>query len=114
MARKPTGTEALAQALLNLTTATTIEQFQLAQAVVMPLVLGLTLTETASIMGKTPGWVARARIGFIKKSSEKKAPKSQGGRRNSLLSFDEEIDFVARANARGNPWLPPATVLNGA
>jgi hypothetical protein len=114
MARKSTGTEALAKAQVDLISATTIEQFQVAQAVVMPLVLGLTLAETASVMGRTPGWVARARINYIKRALEKKTPKPQGGRRNSLLTHDEEIDFVARANIHGNPWLKTAVALKKA
>lgn len=97
MARKPTGNEALEKAQLELTSATTIKQFQVAQAVVMPLLLGLTLTETASVIGKSPGWVARSRLSYIKKISEEKKPETRGGRRKPLLSLQKEFDFVAYA-----------------
>ena len=114
MARKSTGAEALEKAQLELTTATTIEQFQIAQAVVMPLVLGLTLLQTSSVLGKTPGWVARARIRFINDLSNVKTPILRGGRRNSVLPLDEEIDFVSEALKASGPYKRPAKVLKNA
>lgn len=110
MARKPTGSNVLEKARLELTSATTLEQFRIAQAVVLPLAFGMTLTETASVVGMTPGWVARARIRYIKKTTEVKEQKPKGGRRNSLLSLDDEIDFVSRAFSERGPYRSP--VLN--
>lgn len=85
MARKPTGNEALEKAQQDLISATTINQLQVAQAVVMPLLLGLTLTETASVIGKTAGWVARSRISYIKKFSEAKVSEGRAGCFCSLI-----------------------------
>lgn len=101
MARRLTGTEALDKAKQELISATTVKQFQVAQSVVMPLLLGLTLAETASVIGKSPGWVARSRLSYIKDSSEGKKPERRGGRRNSMLSLQREFDFVAYAIGRG-------------
>jgi hypothetical protein len=97
MTRRLTGNEALEKAKLELISATTVKQFQVAQAVVMPLLLGLTLTETASVIGKSPGWVARSRLSYIKSFSQAKKPEGRGGRRNPLLSLQKEFDFVAYA-----------------
>jgi len=104
MARKSTGTEALEKAQQDLISATTINQLQVAQAVVMPLLLGLTLTETASVIGKTAGWVARSRISYIKKFSEATVSEGRGGRRNSLLTLDQELYYVAYAIAMAGRW----------
>ena len=75
----------------------------------MPLVLGLTLAETASVIGKTPRCVARARIRFIERISSVKTPLPRGGRRNALLTPSEEIDMVlkfSRYHARVRLWEP--------
>lgn len=97
MARNPTGNEALAQARSDLLTAETVAELRVAQAVVFPLDLGISLTRTAELIGKTPGWVARARISYISNHKNAELPGLRGGRRNNLLPPDEEIEFVKAA-----------------
>lgn len=97
MARKSTGHEALTQARSELLTAETVEQLRVAQAVVFPLDLGISLSRTAEMIGKTPGWVARARICYISNYKNAELPGLRGGRRNNLLPPDEEIEFVKAA-----------------
>ena len=97
MARKPTGIEALEQARHDLLGATSVEQFRVAQAVILPLELGISLARTAELIGMTPGWVARARIRYIYLYNNVELPAARGGRHNNLLAPDEEIDFVEAA-----------------
>lgn len=97
MARKPTGIEALEQARHDLLGATSVEQFRVAQAVILPLELGISLARTAELIGMTSGWVARARIRYIYLYNNAEIPAPRGGRRNNLLAPEEEIDFVEAA-----------------
>lgn len=97
MARNPTGKDALNQARIDLLTAETAAELRVAQAVVFPLDLGISLTQTAELIGKTSGWVARARIHYIRQYENAELPNVRGGRRNNLLAPDEEIEFVKAA-----------------
>lgn len=94
MARNSTGRDTLKQARHDLTTASTTKQLRVAQAVVFPLDLGISLARTAELIGMTSGWVARSRIRYITLQRKGKTPDSRGGRRNSLLTPDEEKEFV--------------------
>jgi hypothetical protein len=95
MARHPTGYEALEAAKSDILYATTLKQIRVAQAVVLPLELRISLAQTAEMIGMTPGWVARARVRYIAKNSGLKVLESRGGRRNFLATPDEEERIVA-------------------
>lgn len=111
MGRNSTGIEALTQARIDLISANTVEQLRTAQAVVMPLEMGLTLEQTGQAIGKSSRWVAKARIKYIKGLNQKYEPKPRGGRRNSLLPESEEADVVAAVRAKSNHWRPLASEL---
>ena len=74
-----------------------------------------SLTRTAELIGMTPGWVARSRIRYIYHYKNVEVPDTRGGRRNSLLAPDEEIEFV-RTALRGprDPWIPDVNTLKSA
>jgi len=55
MARKASGADQLDQALLALRTAQTADELRAAQAVVLPLALGLSLRQTAQAIGRSVG-----------------------------------------------------------
>jgi len=100
MARRPTGTVVLEQARLDLYAAKTVKQLRVAQAVVFPLDLGIDLARTSELIGMTPGWVARARVRYISLYTIGKKADTRGGRRNNLLTPDEEKEFVRNALLR--------------
>jgi transposase len=99
--RKP-DTELEEQARAAVKNATTLEELRAAQAVLLPAELGTTLTQTAAILG-----VSRANVNLLQAKFRKAQqigpplPRNWGGRRNALLSADEEREFLA-------PWLEQA------
>lgn len=65
---------------------------------VLPLDFGLTLEQTAVIVGRSVGWVSRQRRAYISGSSVGgEGAISRGGRRNQLMTESEEMDLVQRA-----------------
>lgn len=114
MARTPTGKEALDKARMDLVSATSLDQFRIAQAVVLPLDFGLSLHETARAIGKNAGWVTRARLGYIKRFTSTKPIRKRGGRRNSLLSREDERNWVDRVRKAKYPWQSEAALLHEA
>jgi hypothetical protein len=112
MARHPTGYEALEAAKLDILNATTVKQMRVAQAVVLPLELRISLAQTAAMIGMTPGWVARTRVRYIAKHSCSHMLDSRGGRRNFLVTPDEEEKMVAEVlKNRRNYWRLPVHAL---
>ena len=65
MSRPFRGQESVDAAHASLKAATTIEQLRQAQAVVLPLVYGLNLAQTAAAIGVSSKWVSRLRNNFI-------------------------------------------------
>lgn len=101
MGRKPTGYNARERARQLLETAITADEVRTAQAVLLPLECGLSLDETARIIGKTRSWVARARKRFIS-NPDAPATGMRGGRRNAILSKEDEVYLVKRAVVASN------------
>ncbi len=84
--------------------ATSLEELRAAQAVLLPAVMNTTLTETAALLGVGRATVARLQTSFRKSGKGFKAgskPRNWGGRRNALLTVEEEEEFLA-------PWLEQA------
>jgi hypothetical protein len=95
MARTPTGNHVLPEALKAAADASTAEELRVALAVALPLQHGLSLKETAAVLGRSVGWVALHRKSFI--NGERRASSGNdrhGGRRNQLLPPDEEAEFL--------------------
>lgn len=84
--------------------ATSVQELRAAQAVLLPAMMGSTLTETAILLGVGRATVARLQAGF-RESPKPGAARGKrwnwGGRRNALLTVEEEEEFLA-------PWLEQA------
>lgn len=97
MSRPASGDEAvLVNARAAIASAKTAEQLRQAQAVVLPLDNGMSLTQTAQAIGVSPGWVCHLRRRFIggRVVGAPGTPKA-GGRRYQNMSVTEEKEFLA-------------------
>jgi transposase len=74
--------------------ARTADELRVALAVVIPLEHGLSLRQTGELIGRSEAWVARERRRYIK--GERPAARTRGGRRNQLMTADEETQIVRR------------------
>ncbi len=94
------------QAQLTAATSTSIESLRQCQAVLLPGLFGATLEQTASVLGVGRATVARLQAAFRQQKSAKPTPdRHWGGRRQSLLTPEEEDAFL-------KPWLQSATTGN--
>lgn len=88
-----------------LATARTVQELRAAQSIWLPATLGITLEQTAAILGVSRASVARLQKRFRESSTERPRadpPKATwGGRRRALMSYQEEQDFLA-------PWVEQA------
>ena len=101
MARTPSGAEHLQAAREQLRTAKTVEQMRQAQAVLLPLELGLSLEQTAVAIGRSVGATCNMRTRFMAVSEGRRtAPRSKRELRNragATLEREAEIlDEVLR------------------
>jgi transposase len=97
MARPVTGDQAaIEHAQHVIAQATTAEQLRQAQAVLLPLVHGLSLQETAQVTGVSVGWVCQLRRRFIAGDlvGADDAP-TPGGRRRENMNVEQEREFLA-------------------
>lgn len=99
MGRTPTGVEAIRKARRSVVMAKTTEELRIAQSVLLPLVLGLSLAETAQAVGRSRGWVSIQRRRFIQGGTlgDLKPKLTKGGRRNAILRKEDERSFVMEA-----------------
>lgn len=84
--------------------ASSLKELRAAQAVLLPAIMGTTLTQTAALIGVGRATVARLQADFRQAKKPTVAPAKQrnwGGRRNALLTIEEEQEFLA-------PWLEQA------
>ena len=90
------------RAQMTATTTTSVESLRQCQAVLLPALLGATLEETAAVLGVGRATVARLQTSFRKKGpAGSMLPRNWGGRRQSLLTQEEEVAFL-------KPWLEKA------
>jgi len=91
----------VAKARRTIKTTRNLEDFKCALAVLLPAKAGLTLAETAGLLGIGTASVNRlqARCGSRGRSASK--PRNWGGRRRALLTPQEEIEFL-------QPWAEQA------
>lgn len=97
MARPVSGdAQAIEHAQLAVAQATTAEQLRQAQAVLLPLLYGLSLSQTAEVTGISVGWVCQLRRRFIAGDlvGAADAP-TPGGRQRQNMSLQEEVEFLA-------------------
>lgn len=93
MARKPGGTDQLKAAKVLLKKAKTADELRAAQAIVLPLELGLSLEQTAVAIGRSVGITCTMRTGFARVlGGEKQATRSKRELRNrAKASLDDLI-----------------------
>lgn len=100
MARTATGSEVLEQAQRALREAKTVEELRQAQAVVLPLLLGLSIEQTAAALGVSVGWACQLRRRFITAGHLVQRTRPAQGPRAYLSRAEEEAllePFVERA-----------------
>lgn len=96
MARRASGADVLAQAKEAIASARTIEELRAAQAVVLPLEFGLSIAETAEVIGVSRRWACTLRTRFARVARGEEAPlPKRGGRRRQNLPLEEEAEFLA-------------------
>ena len=88
--------EILLSARRAIASAKTLEQLRQAQAVVLPLDHGLSLVDTAHVIGVSPGWACQLRRRFIngQMAGAADAP-TAGGRKRQNMSLADEVKFLA-------------------
>ncbi len=88
--------EVLMNARQAIASARTVEQLRQAQAVVLPLDYGLSLADTAQVIGVSPGWACQLRRRFMhgQVAGAPGAP-TAGGRKRQNMSLQEEREFLA-------------------
>lgn len=95
MSRKPSGSpEAVKRALETTRTTQSAIEIRRALAVALPVMHGLSLKDTAKLVGRSEAWVAKERLSFIQEQSSKTESCLRGGRRNQLIPADEEDAFM--------------------
>ena len=96
MARLARGADNLEWARDVLALAQTVEQLRQAQAVVLPLDYGLSLAQTARVIGRSVGWTCRLRnrflAGEIVGDGQRQA---RGGRRRQNMTLQQEREVLA-------------------
>lgn len=96
MARPSRGKEVLEKARESLSKARTADELRQAQAVVLPLEFGLSLEQTAVVIGRSVRRTSQLRSELIRAGGEFPVSKSShGGRRRENMSLEEEVLFLA-------------------
>jgi transposase len=93
------------RARLTAATSTSVESLRQCQAVLLPALFGATLEQTAAVLGVGRATVARLQTAFRKKGPGPTRSRNWGGRRQSLLTPEEEAAFL-------KPWLESAATGN--
>jgi transposase len=94
MARPPRGHEVLEKAQELLTKVTRADELRILQAVMFPLVNGMSIQETARAIGRSPRWVTSTRNEFIRSGGIlKRGPKKI--RNRAHMTKTEEEAFLA-------------------
>jgi hypothetical protein len=112
MARHASGEAQIKAAREQLEKAKTADQIRVAQAVLMPLEMGLSLEQTAHAIGRSVGATCRMRTSFIKVAQRKQKPaRSKGQLRNrakaSLAEEAEALDQVLKDHTTGGVLVIP-------
>ncbi len=93
MARPAKGYEVLEKARELMAKARTADELRVCQAVIFPLVDGMSIEQTAAHIGRSISWTIRNRSAFIAAGgfAEKDRP---GGRKRANMSIEEERAFL--------------------
>ena len=112
MARKASGADQIASARELLRAAKTADELRTAQAVLLPLELGLSLEQTAKAIGRSVGATCNLRTRYCKVARhERAAPRSKRELRNRAnATLDREakiLDEVLEGAMRGGVVVVP-------
>ena len=113
MARKAGGEDQLESARALLRTAKTADELRAAQAVLLPLELGLSLEQTAKAIGRSVGATCHLRTRYCKVARrEREAPRSKRelrNRANATVAREAQIldEVLADAMCGGVVVVPP-------
>ena len=91
----------VAKAKETVRTTRSLEDFRSALAVLLPAEVGLTLKDTATMLGVGTASVNRMQARFNCRRTSPSEARNWGGRRQSLLTVKEEVDFL-------KPWAEKA------
>ncbi|WP_025040271.1 winged helix-turn-helix domain-containing protein [Nitrosospira briensis] len=109
MARPATGREFVEAAKEKIASAKTVEALRAAQALLLPLEFGLSLEQTAVIIGLSKSRTGKLRTRFQRIETGAEQVKTKKGLRNhARMSLDEEVQFLAPfiAHAQATGILP--------
>ena len=96
MARPARGVDVVELAQEMILRAKTIDELRQAQAVVLPLAYGLSLEQTARVIGQSKGWTCRLRNRFLAGETVGDGQRQRpGGRRRENLSVEREAEVLA-------------------
>ena len=96
MGRPARGVDVVELAQEMILRAKTIDELRQAQAVVLPLAYGLSLEQTARVIGQSKGWTGRLRNRFLAGETVGDGQRQrQGGRRRENLSVEREAEVLA-------------------
>ena len=111
MARPATGREFIKAAKERIASAKTVDALRAAQALLLPLEFGLSLEQTATVIGLSKSRTGKLRTQFQRIETGAVQIRSKKQLRNhARMSLDEELKFLARfvAKARDPGALPVA------
>jgi len=105
MARPATGREFIKAAKERIASAKTVEALRAAQALLLPLEFGLSLEETATVIGLSKSRTGKLRTQFQRiETGAVKIRSKKELRNHARMSFDEEVKFLTGFVARAkNP-----------
>jgi len=95
MTRTASGRDVLEQGKMVGEKAGKVWEFKKAQALLLPLEHGMSLAETARVIGMTANSTCRLRCRFARELRGEEMPRRRGGRRHSNLSEEGEKAFLA-------------------
>jgi transposase len=103
MARKPQAAATVVKAAEGVARTTgDARELRRAQAVLLPAVYGLTIADSARVIGRSKASVMRLRAEFRQQVEQPQRPRPQwGGRRRQHMTLEQETAFLA-------PFLEPA------
>lgn len=93
MARLPRGQESVDLAKDRLRSSDSAREIRVCLAVILPTEQGLSIRETASLLGRSSRWVSHVRKSFIEKGISTVSD-NLGGRRRAHMSLAEEEAFL--------------------
>lgn len=97
MSRKPSGSPEAVQWALETTKSTeSAIEIRRALAVVLPVMHGLSLKQTAELVGRSQVWVAKERRNFIQEQPRNHEGSKRGGRKNQLIPAEDEDAFMEK------------------